>query len=199
MKRIILPNNLAGTFSPDNVRAATHAVGRTPGVILFSALVPVAALVLGLAALLLTGFTRQETEVYHRELVTVSTARIPEAEAALRSEVNRAEHIGALLAKHRDGAAPLRLISEHAQAEVGIRSVNVDYATATISLDVHAPTLAALAQQVAVFEDDARVHEVSNEQMVRRDEPPRFETTIRIVFDPALLAAFPELQHDDES
>jgi len=187
-----MPNSFTQTFSSETVRAVTDAVGRTPRVVLLASFVPILSVVVGISALLLTGFIRREYDVHERALVAAQQARVPESEAALRAEVARAEQIGWLLGEHRDGAAPLRLLSEHAQAEIGIRSVAVDYAAATFSLAVHAPSVAALAQQVAAFEDDARVREVAMEQLLRRDDPARFETTIRVVFDDALLLAFPD-------
>lgn len=196
MNTAIKTKSLNDAFSRRDYRAVLRLFGAEKrlyvvvfGVLLF-------AIIFGIAAITLTSFSEAQAKMLQSELVAAQQARVPEAELALHDEVARAEHIGLLLGAHLDGAAPLRLLEEHTQQDVGIRAFRIDYATATLELDVHAPSVEIIAKQVAAFENDTRIRQVDTAQLTRVEDPQRFETTMQIVFDAHVLRAFPELEEN---
>lgn len=107
-----------------------------------------------------------------------------------------AEHLYLLqerLEAHRDGTAPLRLLEEHLDPEVGYSHISVDYAIAQVELSLHAPNAGSIARLQVAFEDDPSVLAVSLSPLRRNRESTRYEAEMIITLDEVILLAFPNL------
>jgi len=151
--------------------------------------------ILGAFGILFYAYSITVTEdegALQRRIAEVEQARVFDIENELTGAVERTERIGDLLALHRDGAAPLRLLEEHLQPEIAVSNITIDYELPVMTVSVQAPNAGAIARQASAFEDDSRIVSVDVMQISRVGDVSAYRGDIVIRLDAAVLSAFPK-------
>lgn len=158
-----------------------------------SVLLLVGTFISGFGLLILASRAEFHAVVAERSIAIVQEGRMKEVETAVLEMSSRVDAVARLLREHRDGAAPLRLLEEHLQPEIGISTVSIDYMVPLLTVSVHAPNAGVIARQASALESDPRILAVDLGRLDRDLASGRYETELSVRFDPALLIAFPKL------